>query len=88
MTPGRLAARVREITRGSLSRRQVDDIVAAAMAYAVLIREDKRIEQEQAPLCHQHETDLYPLIGVLAEALMPGMPQMAARRGPRGASAA
>lgn len=35
-------------------------------------------EGEQ-PLRHEHETDLYPVIAVLAEALT-GVPQMAARR--------
>ncbi len=74
-----LEARIWEITGRGLTGAQVDDILAAAQAYAVVRAEEVLIEQERRGLRHEHATDLYPVIAVLAEALMPDVPHVAAR---------
>ena len=79
MTRDDLEARIWEITGRALSGAQVDDIVAAAGAYAVICREEQRQQEDAWTLRHEHATDLYPVIAVLAEALMPDVPHVAAR---------
>lgn len=60
----------------AIERRRTDAVVAR-------LREEGRLADpppDQRPvLRHEHETDLYPVIAVLAEALT-GVPQVAARR--------
>ena len=68
-------------TRGSQSTHAVDAILAAAHAYADSMQP---IPGGQRPACpchvlrHTSDTDLYPLIGVLADALMGSSEQEAA----------
>jgi hypothetical protein len=79
MTRDDLERRVWEIAGRQLTGSQVDDIVAAAEAFAVVRREEKQEARNHMALRHEHATDLYPVIAALAEALMPEVPHVAAR---------
>jgi hypothetical protein len=60
-------------TRGSKAVFAVDAILAAARAYADSVRPEPGGHRPACPchvLHHTSDTDLYPVIGVLAEALL------------------
>ena len=75
-------------TRGSEARYAVDAVLDAADAYAMgkllaaRTRRRRRLRvlqpQPKTVLCHTSDTDLYPLIGTLAAALLGGEQEAAA----------
>lgn len=87
MTRDDLERRVWEVAGRHLTGAQVDEIVDAAEAYAVVRRDVQPAVQDDWVLRHQHPTDLYPVIAALAEALMPDVPHVAARGAARGSAA-
>ena len=88
MTRDDLERRIWEVAGRQLTGAQVDEIVDAAEAYAVVRREDKpAVQDDDWVLRHQHPTALYPVIAALAEALMPDVPHVAARGAARGSAA-